>query len=515
MAEIIDARFRFKVATEAEWLTNTLPLLNGEAAIVRRGDGMPVNLKFGDGGKTFSELPYFIQYDQAAYVAYTATPTQPVAYTIVGEGTYGAITVGEGNMAVLGWNGTTWAKDNEVDLPTTPIANEVIEGGIEATSQDAVYQFAKPVKTIETLNYTPYRVDGKGYDSSGNEITTPSQSIIKDMPIDVTKTHLYINNTYNDPLYKYFFKNSLGEIVGSVGYYNSVNMVIPIPSGSAVFCTTLFRNATGQLKPDYSITYNPLSSDILTEAFGAKIEAKQLSNDNVTPSPTSDDNAVNLGYFNTNAVKDSDLTISEIVSEINHLDRDFIVNGFYISSAGEIIAGQPSLAIVRDHPCADYAGQTVTFSGYNPVSTKKLVFRDDLGAILGGVLSLTTNPFTTTIPIGAATFDMSVKQGSDSIDSYDEVMFNMGATQLPYEPHREIKLTKIKGYDVSSSGGEAYDQSLNTNDNVEFNTVKTGVLDMTSWIVNLPEGAGTPPVDVAIGDAWVDTTSDIIKVRRS
>ena len=127
MAETLEARVIQKVGTEAEWLANPLPLLDGEAAIVRTGDGTPVNLKFGDGGKTFAELPYFIDYSQAAYIAYTATPTQPIAYTFVGEGTYGAITVAEGYMAVLGWNGTSWSKNAEIQLPVNNGTDTLID----------------------------------------------------------------------------------------------------------------------------------------------------------------------------------------------------------------------------------------------------------------------------------------------------------------------------------------------------------------------------------------------------
>ncbi len=145
--EILEARVIQKVGTEAEWLASPLPLLDGEAAIVRRADGTPVNIKFGLDGKTFAELPYFIDYSQAAYIAYEATPTQPIAYSFVGEGTYGAITVASGYMAVLGWDGTSWSKNAEIEMPSVPVEDEVSQENTGAVSgkgvDDTISKFAK------------------------------------------------------------------------------------------------------------------------------------------------------------------------------------------------------------------------------------------------------------------------------------------------------------------------------------------------------------------------------------
>lgn len=60
--EIINARVKQKVDTEANWLANPLILLEGEQGFVWDGFNDPVNFKIGDGTKTFAELPYFIAY---------------------------------------------------------------------------------------------------------------------------------------------------------------------------------------------------------------------------------------------------------------------------------------------------------------------------------------------------------------------------------------------------------------------------------------------------------------------
>ncbi|HVW99724.1 MAG TPA: hypothetical protein VHA52_04660 [Candidatus Babeliaceae bacterium] len=63
--EILNARVKQKIATEADWLAVDDELgviFEGEQAFVWTADGVPVNFKIGDGIKKFSELPYFISY---------------------------------------------------------------------------------------------------------------------------------------------------------------------------------------------------------------------------------------------------------------------------------------------------------------------------------------------------------------------------------------------------------------------------------------------------------------------
>lgn len=63
--EVLLARVKQKIATEADWLAIEDELgviFAGEQAFVWSPDGTPVNFKIGDGTKKFSELPYFIAY---------------------------------------------------------------------------------------------------------------------------------------------------------------------------------------------------------------------------------------------------------------------------------------------------------------------------------------------------------------------------------------------------------------------------------------------------------------------
>lgn len=123
---MIYARVMQKTATLDEWMSSDLVLLDGEQAFVVSGDGSPINFKIGDGTKTFSELPFWIQYDQAQYIAIDSnalpTPTQDAGYSLVGSGTYtragqADVVVPSGHMGILNWDGSVWYLGSSVEMP--------------------------------------------------------------------------------------------------------------------------------------------------------------------------------------------------------------------------------------------------------------------------------------------------------------------------------------------------------------------------------------------------------------
>jgi hypothetical protein len=253
---------------------------------------------------------------------------------------------------------------------------------------------------------------------------------------------------------------------------------------------------------------------LLKKVRGAFIEAKNLTANNEVPAPTSVKNAINLEYFNLNALLNSEVEFETKNSLTNFMNRAFIVVGSFINSDGSIGTGTSSNTIIQNHPVADYVSKTLFFSGYVPESLKKIVFRNSSGTVLEGVKSLTTSPISFIVPFGAVTFDMSVKRGTDVVSDYDLVQFNKDSFKT-FEPFTSNYVSKIKGVEIlGGSGGESYDQSLNSTDDVFFNSVNTSILETISWKTNLPEGAGTYPAEVEIGDAWLDTNTDNIKVRR-
>src|SRR5690606_25255271 len=65
----IKARVQQKTDTLANWMANTMPLKDGEPAFVITGEGQPLQIRLGWGGKIFSELPNWIDFNNAQRVA--------------------------------------------------------------------------------------------------------------------------------------------------------------------------------------------------------------------------------------------------------------------------------------------------------------------------------------------------------------------------------------------------------------------------------------------------------------
>ena len=72
------------------------------------------------------------------------------------------------------------------------------------------------------------------------------------------------------------------------------------------------------------------------------------------------------------------------------------------------------------------------------------------------------------------------------------------------EPYYIIPKKNVRLTENGTGGGEAYDQQLNTFNDVEFNSIKTNTLDVSGTI---PTGTlSSPPSGLLPGDMWADTT---------
>ena len=156
---ILEARVKQKKDTLANWMANDLILLDGEQAFVVNDAGAGVNFKIGDGTKAFRDLPYWIAYDQAAFVPVSGNVLPPsdgnVHYSIVGAGTYtqagGAdVVVSEGNFGIIADDGTSWSLVDMGELPTTPTSDNVTPTGQLAVSEKGVYDHTKPLYDLTT-----------------------------------------------------------------------------------------------------------------------------------------------------------------------------------------------------------------------------------------------------------------------------------------------------------------------------------------------------------------------------
>lgn len=131
----IKARVIQKVDTLANWNANNLILLKGEQAIVVDANGIPYNTKFGDGTKKFSELDFWIKYDQGQFISLGTskvlpTPENDVAYTLASPGTYtragqANIVVTANMLGMLSWNGSAWSINDTITIPSGQNGNQL------------------------------------------------------------------------------------------------------------------------------------------------------------------------------------------------------------------------------------------------------------------------------------------------------------------------------------------------------------------------------------------------------
>lgn len=188
-------------------------------------------------------------------------------------------------------------------------------------------------------------------------------------------------------------------------------------------------------------------------------------------------------------------------------------------------------------------GVTRTYSGYPFGGVNRYyVFRDSAGVNVGnGIISNSQN-WTMTAPLAAVNVDILVKRPTDPASA--QLMLNNGNTALPYLPYvapiqfikkiggKEIvSTTLLVGNEIPASnnpkgavnksemdtaiaeaggGGEAYNQPLNTFDNVNFNSIGAGQITPSVLVLNLP----TNEADVESNEVWIDTTSgNVLKVK--
>ncbi|TXK73953.1 hypothetical protein [Mesonia sp. HuA40] len=203
-------------------------------------------------------------------------------------------------------------------------------------------------------------------------------------------------------------------------------------------------------------------------------------------------------------VKETEDNIDEI-SEVksistNLLNKDlFVLDEAYDNVDGTIFA---SAGRGRTHKLDCLPGQNYTFTG-GKADYLYALFWDSTDNFLSSV-NLSSGIDTTFTPIANAAKMAFNFANSDASDYVDTLQLNEGDQVLPYESYnnlsRKIKKSALPKY----IGGEAYDQTLNTTDSVEFASVRVSGLEL-----DLP----TSSSGLAAGQAWVDTSAgNVIKI---
>lgn len=117
----------------------------------------------------------------------------------------------------------------------------------------------------------------------------------------------------------------------------------------------------------------------------------------------------------------------------------------------------------------------------------------------GTSFTVTENPIgATDIAYEKNGVKLTARVDYNVIPKNDRILDHSAVTDEPYFIIRQDKVGT-----VATGGGTAYNQSLNTTDNVQFASIKTDALDVSG---TMPSGTLSEPPNVNKGDMWLDTT---------
>lgn len=230
-----------------------------------------------------------------------------------------------------------------------------------------------------------------------------------------------------------------------------------------------------------------------------------------------------------------------------------IVDGQWINSSGDF-ANLAGWKVIKHVPVTP--NTNVTFSGHDPAGVSKYVLFEDINKVKIGAPSnsLSPSPKVVNIPANCYYISASIKNTSNvdptnlqieygtvatSFEAYTETFavekinsnkilasyfqkFEVGNTykkdEVVYDSGK-IYLSKIDGntalvtdtaswLNIGGTSGYSYDQSLNTTDDVAFDTVTANEVNINGV---LKKGTlASPPVGLLTSEYWLDTTDSAI-----
>lgn len=190
--------------------------------------------------------------------------------------------------------------------------------------------------------------------------------------------------------------------------------------------------------------------------------------------------------------------ISHIVQSTNLIDKHkLVLDEIYINENGSVTSSS-GRGRTDKIPCLPNTEYTLNGGDDN---YSNLIYWDAFGMydsyeILGsGIDSQFTTP--------ATAHYIGINFANNNASTYvDTLQLNEGGEVLPYEEYYMKRMIKEEA--LPSGGGEDYDQSLNTTDSVEFDSIRTNGLEL-----DLP----TSPTGLSPGRIWIDTANgNVLKI---
>ena len=316
------------------------------------------------------------------------------------------------------------------------------------------------------------------------------------------------------------------SIVSEMPTGAKVMIVDPVATTGEVKVVTkeVFADSIDSTKLDkdgYTGTAQDLKDNIDSINFnGVKVYDTLAEAQAVTPTPldyngfsvdplTDPTNAGQYYYLasepnGTKFYRDFALTQSDIVLDLspNLAKSVYLVYDEFIASNGQKFAGAGWVMLkipVTNNQAYTFGNFTIDSAGYS-------AFYNDADNLVQNNPNHTNATLPRTVSATSVNakwlYIVIARPSNDEID-WSRTIVNEGSTLIEYvEPIDYIE--SIGGYSVKAGGIEdGTDASL-------------GALTVQALTLDIPQGSGTPPVQVETGDAWIDTSdNNAIKVKLS
>jgi len=458
-------------------------------------------------------------------------------------------TVAAANLAIPNTivGGESYRKGKFVEIGSSAPYVTYWWSGTDYADDKLVEYFGGLIKKTDTntspIIFSSYIINNKSINSAGNLGNNTGFKIIDGLPIVVGNT--YSVGGFIGAANKYLaFVNSSGVVVGSVTILSALPVSVVAPPTAVTIRFTIKNSAesddSGWINTAYVLNTAIYPGDGITTLLGKKLIASYLSSETISPDPISPGNPINKKYFETNGLTTVDMVTSP---SVNLAQTRYKRDGLFIASDGKKYLG----AGWRLFRIPVVAGDIITFGRFAITGGGYSSFWDNtevdgaagaVGLLLYNGDHTGTTPKTVTAPAGSAWLILDAKRPADPDSNSVQITINRGGTLIDYvSPNDTLK--SIKGADIPTVGSSNVTKFSDltdvppylgnagkalkvkpTEDGLQaFTPVEQGgnvsfsTLYASSLQIDLPEGAGSPPAGVLVGDMWLDTTTGNIKVR--
>lgn len=434
MAKFIEADVIQKIATEAEWLTQTRIPYKGQIMIVSDSAGKVTNIKVGDGVNPFADLNYMFDSIQqnAQYVPITGnalpTPSVDPAWGIVSGGTYtfggtDVFTVPDGYWGIANYSSGVWSLVDMGELPKIPtVDNLVSTSSLDALSANQGRVLRERVFSKINANLFDKKTVINGYhisSTTGDLVESGTSAVSSIIPVEPGKLYSIVN------------KNNIGT--SAIRYLSEDGLQLkplsssgdPLPNFTSAPVTTMAP--AGAVGVQYTVKFNGTEAGYDTLMV---VEGQHTS----------------LPYEPYRQIAEDDVEgLSDKISKdylltgrsVNLFDKSTVVNGKVVRNATGLIEDDASSSVSAYMPVTP--GQVYIKSGGHPTTYTHSFYDED--GIPIKPLQENNTPFPSfSVPNGVA---YKAPAGSkwqvalvkfNNEDYKDTLQIQEGNAVTPYEP---------------------------------------------------------------------------------